>query len=320
MKMIARALVILAAFYGLTSSAHAVCTVTGVLNVTPTTLNGGTYTATTIPATTTMGLNFVLSVSTTGGVCHASISLQRISSGPAQLNRIIPSTVGLPYKMQSGGLNVLYLSGGTPARVLLPSFTPAIGATSATVSTSVDFIPQTPLSAPMAGPHADVLSLEVWNVPAIGTPVKIGSTQFNITATVLGSCTLSAPSSMTLNFTSDVTTGTPAGVAQTASFNVNCTSPTKLRLSGSALVRTPAGTGTAVFDAIINYRAVATFGGTTTTLVTAGTSPITITSPTPSTITGTNLPVGLNVKLIAAKPLLRGNYSSVLRVIVDPLL
>jgi hypothetical protein len=172
----------------------------------------------------------------------------------------------------------------------------------------------------MAGPHADVLSLEVWDVPAIGPPVKIGSTQFNITATVLGSCALSAPSSMSLNFTSDVTTGTPAGVAQTTSFNVNCTAPTKLRLSGSALVRTPAGAGTAVFDAMINYKAIATFGGTTTTLSTAGTSPVTITSAAPSPLTGTNIPVGLNVRLVAAKPLLRGNYSSVLHVIVDPLL
>lgn len=148
---------------------------------------------------------------------------------------------------------------------------------------------------------------------------EIRRATFSLQTNITGSCSLSSGTAATasVSFTGHISNGVPAATVKQHSLNVDCTVLAKVRLSGSAM--TTANPATGAFDNFINYRAIATFAGATTTLVTNGTAPVTSTSSSLSSTIGDNLPVTIDINMIAgSKPLLAGSYSNVMTVTVDP--
>lgn len=141
-------------------------------------------------------------------------------------------------------------------------------------------------------------------------------------ATVNQTCTMSAPSPATLNFTSAISLGIPnPGVVLSSSLpGVNCTSPSRITLSGSAMQRTPAVAPVGGFDNFIDWQATATLGSATATLATNSASTVTSSGynvPSGTTVGGT---VDVDINLIAGQRLQSGNYTGVVTVTVDPTL
>ena len=319
MTAILRLTAFLACCLAYSVAAHAACEITGIQSVSPSTINVGNYTATSIPPPTTVALT--LTVTKTGnGSCQGGFSLYRLTL-PAQMTRLPPALVTLPYTANSNGSNLLHSSAGNPVIVRLPNFNPPNGPATGTVTAMVTIVPQVPLAAPPAGTYLDLLMLRVYKREGSNSYDFVGQAPLVISTGSLQSCNLSVASNLSLNFTSDVATGIPAGAVQATSFNVNCTGPSRVQLSGSALTRPEGSPASGVFDSMINYRAVANFGGASATLTTNGAVPVTITSPSTSTLVGSNLPVNLNVNLVPNRPLLNSSgYTGVLRVTVDPTL
>lgn len=144
----------------------------------------------------------------------------------------------------------------------------------------------------------------------------------SLEASINKTCVMQAPSPATLNFTSAITMGTPnpGSVLSSTISGVNCTSPSRITLSGNAMQRTPSVTPTAGFDSFINWQATATLGSATATLATNAASTVTSANynvPSGTTVGGT---VGVDVNLLAGQRLRSGNYTGVLTVTVDPTL
>jgi hypothetical protein len=140
-------------------------------------------------------------------------------------------------------------------------------------------------------------------------------------ATVVGTCLLQPPSPSSLTFSgTDIPGGIPnEAIVKTAVLAANCTLPTKVRLTGGALVQSPAAVGAPGFDTMINYRAVATFGAATVTLETTSTTPTIVDSPSKNVASGAmsgNVTVDVNLK--AGQVLVGGTYTGVLVVTLDP--
>lgn len=320
MNAFTRALIFIVCTIAFSLTARAGCDITGFQSVVPSTLDVGTYSATSIPPPTSISLTLTLTKTGNGnGNCQGEFALYR-AAPPAQMTRQPPANVALPYTVTYQGSTILYFAGGNPTIVRLPNFHASSGNTTASVAITLTITPQTPLAAPPTGTYLDQLFVRVYNRNGNNSDF-VGQLPIVVSATAIHSCYLSAPSSVSLNFTSDVATGIPAGAPKATSFNVNCTGPSRVQLSGSALVRPQAGPASGVFDSMINYRAVVNFGGASATLTTNGTSPVTVSSPSASTLVGSNLPVNLNVNLIPNRPLLgNSSYTGVLRVTVDPTL
>lgn len=300
------------------SPAVAGCTITGLQSISPATLNAGTYSASSAPAPTTFTVTIIANIFGNGiGSCQGAYGLVRATS-PLQMTRTPPGPIALPYTITRGGGPIL--SFGPVATIVqgLPNTNAPNGSATAAFTVNLEVTPGTPLATPPTGSYFDQLSLQLFDVRG-GTRTLAGQLPLTVAATVVNSCFLSAPGAITLDFSSDVASGIPAGAVKSTSFNVSCTAPSRVQLSGSALVKTPAAVGNALFDAQINYRAVASFAGASTTLITSGTAPVTTTSTGLSSIIGAAVPVTLDVNLIAGKPLIGGSpYASVLTIRVDP--
>ena len=320
MTQLVRLLALIVTCLAFASGAMAGCDITGIQSVSPATLNVGTYTATATPPPTTIAVTLTVTKTGNGnGNCQGGFAMLR-SAPPVQMTRQPPGPVALPYAITASGSSVLYFAGGNPTIVPFPNFHAPSGNATGSVTVVLTITPQTPVATPPVGIYLDQLALRVYNRQS-NSYAFVGQLPLTISASVVHSCTLVTPNSMSLNFSADVATGIPAGATQSTSFNVNCSGPSRVQLTSSALVKTPAVSGNAVFDAMINFRAVASYGGTSATLITSGTTPVTVISPAATTLFGSNVPVNLGINLIPGRPLLGGsNYSGVLHVSVDPTL
>lgn len=300
------------------SPARAACEIVGVQSILPTVMNVGSFSSTAMPPPVTVSLSVTLIVVGHGGGCKGEYGLVRLLS-PARMSRIIPSPVTLPYQVTSNGGQVLSYGISASQRRRLPNFNVRNGETLIPVTLNFTVTPLAPLATPSAGSYSDQLTLQIFNREG-GQRILVGSALISVTAQVVESCQLVMPGALALNFSSDVASGTPAGAVQNLSFNVNCTGSARVQLSGSALTNGTAAPSGA-FDNFIDYRAVTNFGNASATLTTNGATPMTVTSPSASNLSGNNLPVSVNVNLIARRPLV-GNktYSGVLRITVDPTL
>jgi len=141
-------------------------------------------------------------------------------------------------------------------------------------------------------------------------------------ASINSTCEMSAPSPSTLNFTSAISLGVPnPGVVLSSTLSgVNCTSPSRITLSGVAMQRTPSVGAVAGFDSFIDWQATATLGSATATLDTS--SAATTTSASYNLVSGTTVSgtTNVNVNLLAGQRLRSGTYTGVLTVTVDPTL
>lgn len=215
---------------------------------------------------------------------------------------------GTPVVVIGSGLSGFYVTVGGNGSYTFNTYNVAIAAnqTSAAAGTFTD----TQMAI-----HLYAYRLGAWQL--------VRTYPLTINATVNKTCTMSAASPSTLNFTSAIANGTPnPGVVLTSTLsNINCTFPSKITLSGSALQRIPAVAAAPGFDSFINYKAAAILGGASVTLTTT-TSSAAVTSAgynvSSGTTIGASLPV--NVNLVAGQPLRSGSYSTTLSVTIDPTL
>lgn len=298
--------------------ARAACDIVGVQSVMPAVMNVGSFSSTAMPPPVTVTLTVLLAVTGNGGGCKGEYGLVR-PTAPARMTRTPPAPVMLPYQITSNGGQILSFGVAATQRQRLPNFNVRNGETLIPVSLSFSVTPQAPLATPAAGSYSDQLTLQIYNREG-GQRILVGAAAVTVTAQVVDSCQLAMPGAIALNFSGDVATGTPAGAVQNLTFNVNCTGPARVQLSGAALSNGTAAPSGA-FDNFIDYRAVTTFGSASATLTTNGSAPVSVVSPSTSNLAGNNLPVSVNVNLIARRPLV-GNrtYSGVLRITVDPTL
>lgn len=299
-------------------SAEAACTITGVQSISVGTINIGAYTVDAAPAPTTVAATVVVSLSGNGtGGCRGTWGLVR-PSAPAAMTRLPAASTTLPYSISSSAGPVLSFGPLATVRVPMPNLSAPRGSATATFTALLTVTGTTPLTTPAAGTYLDQLALQVFDVQG-SSSILAGQVPLGVSATVISACSLATPGTPSLNFGGDVASGVPKGVVQSVRFNVNCTAPSRIILTGSALTGAQAAAASAQFDAMINYRAVANFAGATATLITAGTTPASVTSPGTTSNSGSNLAVNVDVNLIANKPLLGGTtYSGALRVTVDP--
>ncbi len=315
-----RFIVCAALFMGWPARANAVCTITGFQTTSPSTLNLGAYTVSTTPSTYVATLTVVMTLLTTGGPCKGAIALQRNTS-PAQMTISPTGSSTLPYEITTIGSTTSAINFGAGAItkfIPLSSFAPPAGTLTATGTVSLSIQPKTPTTLPMAGFYVDQTLLLRGYDTFTGNAFK-GQMPLAISANVASGCALTAPDSITVDFSSDIFAGKPRGLAQTTSFSVNCNAASKIYMSGSAMqpaTSIPMLTG---FDTQINYHALASISGASVALTTTGTTPVTSLSTTRSA-TGSSLPVSLTLSLVAGNRLPPATYKSVLRITVDPAL
>jgi hypothetical protein len=141
-----------------------------------------------------------------------------------------------------------------------------------------------------------------------------------VSGSVAKVCQFSAPSTPTLNFTAAISNGIPdpAYVRSLTFDSVNCTAPSTVRLSGSAMQPTQPSGAPPGLDNRIHYRASASFNAASAVLDTRTTNDVSSTAR--NTITGAtvNGSMGLDVNLLAGKPLIAGTYTATLTVSIDP--
>jgi hypothetical protein len=154
------------------------------------------------------------------------------------------------------------------------------------------------------------------------SPVR--SQVLDVNVTVPPACQLPAPNLSTVDFSAALTSGlpNPAIVRSVVFSGASCLAPTRVRISGAALLPVTPLPPRPGFDSLINWQAQATFGLASTTLVTAGPLPAQATSTTRiasgSGTTSGNITV--NINLVAGTRPLSGNYGGVLTLTIDPAL
>ena len=254
--------------------------------------------------------------------CDAAVSFKRPASASAAMS--LASDL-LSYSVEGAGGNSLtttagYVSLSSPAASNRVDFI-AIPRNSTATATITLRVPTSQVVS--AGTYNDSgISLELIGLDNQNRPNRlIRTVAFAPQATVISKCSLPAPSSTTLNFTSAISNGHPnAGIVQRTTFsNVACTAPTRLRLAGAALQPVPATPARAGFDNFINFRAAGTFGSANSTLVTTTTS-ASVDSVTKNVASGatTNGTIDVDVNLVDGNPIIAGSYTGTLRVSIDP--
>ena len=297
--------------------AAAGCTITSLRSTSPGIVNLGSYSMLTVPSPTTVLL--VIDVADTGngiGSCKSAIAISR-ASAPLQMLRP-GSSLGLPYMLTIGGQSIVTFGGAPPTLVALPLPAAPRGTSTATLTIPLVITPLAPVTMPPGGVYSDLLSVSLYDVQG-SRSTYVGGSGLSMQGVVQQSCSAVAVGALALDFTSDIVNGVPAGRHQTISFSVNCSAPSRVQLTGGALAASTSGAASPGFDAIINYKAVATFAGARAALTTQGTTARTAVSAAQSTATGNALPVHLNEHMLAGRPLLPdANYAAVLNVSIDP--
>jgi hypothetical protein len=255
-------------------------------------------------------------------VCQVALSFTRtaglpamMSQGSSNLQYSIETTTGQTLMQTTG-----YVANSSPAVGNRLDFTlPVLGQTTVTVRIRV---PAGQLVA--AGSYSDLqlnLTLVALGNLLGSAPTGLIKQQAFVPAiSVLSKCTLPAPSASALDFTSAISNGRPnSSVVLSSTFsNVQCTAPSILRLSGSAMQPVSAIAAQTGFDNFINWRAVGTFGSASTTLNTVSATQANSATKNVSSGVTTNGTIGVNVNLVNGNPVIGGSYSGTLTVTIDP--
>jgi hypothetical protein len=232
-----------------------------------------------------------------------------------------------PIVMTNGGFTLTYgvdFNGTNVMNIGAPSsgyYVTVAGGGSVTFNTYRMTISGSQTSA-AAGSYSDTAVLLYLYAYRAGAWRFVRTYAMTFNATINKTCTMSAPSPATLNFTSAINNGVPnPAVVMTSTFtNINCTFPSRITLAGNAMQRVPAVGAIAGFDNFIDWQASATLGSATAVLATNAASTVTSTSTNVGSGTTVNGSFGVNVNLLAGQRLRSGTYSSVLTVTVDPTL
>lgn len=255
-------------------------------------------------------------------LCQGALSFTRtaglpavMSQGSSSLQYSVETTSGQTLMQTTG-----FVAGSSPAPANRIDITlPVTGSTTVTVRIRV---PAGQLVA--AGSYSDLqlnLTLVALGNLAGSSPTALLKQQpFTPAVNVVSKCVLPAPNTSTLDFSSAISNGHPdPSVVQSAIFsNVQCTAPSILRLSGSAMQPVGSIPAQPGFDNFINWQAAGTFGSASTTLSTNSASQAS--SPTKNTASGvtSNGTINVNVNLLNGNPIIAGSYSNTLTVTIDP--
>jgi len=261
-----------------------------------------------LPRTTSFNLTVQ---NTNGNACSIAVVFVR-PTAPLQMTS---GASTLNYTLDFNGNAIVNF--GSPSTVW---FTTAPGNGTATFNTYNLTIPASQTSS-AAGSYADnQVSVYLYAYRFGWRFVRIYS--LSLRASIDKTCVMSAASPSTLNFTSAISLGlpNPATVLSSSLSGVNCTAPSRITLSGTAMQRTPAVGAVAGLDNFINWQATASLGSATATLSTNAAT--TTTSANYNVLSGTTVggTVGVDVNLIQGQPLRSGNYTGTLTVTVDPTL
>ncbi len=292
-----------------------------------TTITGGTSTTVTPPYNSTAVADqihtFTVTISNprtnANATCNVGLSFTRATL-PATMSN---GSTTLQYSIEStGGATLLQTTGfvtfTSPQAANRIDVTIAPGGT-ANVTVRIR-IPAGQSSA-TAGNYTDAtVTVGIYEI-IFGVPFRIVDERaFTVNASIAGSCTLPVPDVSTLNFTPAITSGIPnPGYVLTSTFSgVSCTAPSRIRLSGSAMVPTPAIGAVSGFDNSIDYLAIGQFGAASVALNTSVASQATsvATNVVSGAVSGASITVDVN--LLANQPILAGSYSSILTVTIDP--
>ena len=252
-------------------------------------------------------------------VCDAAISFARAPTAAVMSNGA--ATLSYALEPAGGGGSLIttgYVQSSTPGAANRVNVTvPAEGSASAAFRLR---IPASQVVA--AGSYQDIqIQLILVGIGNNGPESSRSGPSFVPQATVIQKCILPSPSLPSVNLSSAIANGRPnEGVSQSVSFsNVQCTAPTKLRLTGAALqptISTPARPG---FDNFINFRAAGTFGAASSVLTTATTAN-SVDSVQKNAASGatTNGQIAVDINLVNGQPIIAGAYSGTLTVSIDP--
>jgi spore coat protein U-like protein len=220
----------------------------------------------------------------------------------------------LAYDVQStGGSSLLYGTG-------IPTNTAHIDIGAGNVGTATVQITVPAGQVVADGVYADNgLSAHVFDKTGSNFAL-LGYATVPVSGSVTKVCQFTTPASPTLSFSAAIANGMPnPGFVQSLTLGgVSCTAPTLVRLSGDAMrpvqpVAAPAG-----LDDRIHYRASASFNAASAVLDTRVASEAVSAARNTGTGATVNGSIGLNVNLLADKPLLAGSYAATLTVAVDP--
>jgi len=303
------------------------------LTVTPVTASTGIYTPPTAPSAQGVGIRLQGTYRTTNAtnpLCTIAISFNR--TAPVSMARSGGGAT-LPYTIRSlpgGGNTLLFAGGGLPTATQILSFSFTQAGTNLTAQpfdiTLTPYFLAQPGSPQREGSYSDGPTIRVYNVrQGSGALTQLVSRAFTITGTVAKACTIGGVASPT-----DDAATIPVnamGVVNTAVITksyltVVCNALTNLQatsLSGGVKRAAAAPGG---FSHIINYSAVATFGGATSTVNTATVATAvaaeagSIGTTSSATSSGT---LGVTITPQApGQPLVSGSYSDVLRIELTP--
>ena len=317
------------------SAAHARCVINAAgLIITPVTASTGTYTPPTAP--TAQSVTFALSGtynSTTAAnpICTVAISFNRASS-PVTMARSGGGAT-LPYTIQStagGGNTLIYIGGATPALTNLLTFSFNQAGLFLTnqpfnVSLTAFFLAQ-PGSPQLAGSYSDALALHIFNVRQGNNALTdLASRAFTVTGTVAKSCTIAGVATPAADTASIPVSS--AGVVNTAPISrsyvsVACNALSNLQVTSQsgAVKRTASAPGG--FTNLINYTALASFSGASSTVNTATVAAATAAEAGTVGTTSTSTPSGTLAVTItpqtSVQRLVQGSYTDTLRVTITP--
>lgn len=325
LKTLLRLSLVVLALVGVCDPGFAACTLTGANATQITSASSVTVTPPYDPSGGGDQLhNFTVTVSNpntaTNATCRVGLSFTRATL-PATMSN---GGTTLQYSLEStGGATLLQTTGlvifSAPAAANRVNLNLAPGAT-ANVTVRVR-IPAGQTGA-TSGSYSDpTLTVGIYELFFGVFPYRVvDERSFTVNASITGSCTLPPPDQSTLNFTPAISSGLPnPGYVLTSTFSgVSCTAPSRIRLSGSPLVPTPALGSVAGFDNQINYLAIGQFGAASVALNTSVASQATSvgTNVVSGSVSGATITVDVN--LLVGQRILAGNYSSVLTVTIDP--
>jgi hypothetical protein len=309
--------------------ANAVCLITSITSVTPSTANAGTYTAPVSPTAQPININVQgVYLAVLGGTCSVGISFNRASL-PASMAISGGGSATLPYTIRSlsgGGNTLLYVGSGIPGAANRLETTFAVGPLVVPGNFSVNltaYVLMQPGPTQQGGTYSDSITLDVF-ADLLIIPFRAVASPFTVQGTVTSMCTIGGVATPTAD---SATIPVSGGVVNTTPIlktysNVVCNSPSRVQLtsqSGAVKSATPAPGS---FSNHIDYSASAVFSGATATVNTATVPTATGPEASTSILATGSMPSGtLSVTITpqtSALPLVKGSYADTLRVTITP--
>jgi hypothetical protein len=310
--------IVTAALLAPAGAAEAACVIDGIQSISGLTAALGTYNITT-PGTQTLSLTLVLN-KTGNGQCSGTLGFLG-SVSPAQMTG--PGVPKLNYNvMNTGGTSILYTSTpGTRVAILGTNNNQS----TVTVTASITVGAVAGQTGRPAGSYSDTSVVAKVFEGASNTPVGGAAPALNVSATVVGSCTIggvNTPSADTATIPVNASGNVVTTAINRSYVSVVCSGISNVQLTSLNGAVKSSATAVSGFSKLINYSATATFFGASATLNTATIPTATGSESGSASSTSSGSPSGtMSVAITPAantSPLLAGSYTDTLRITITP--